>query len=109
MSGPSGHLGPLEHPGNVQGSTNTPGMTFWHAGTLLAQMTCWHSRQTHGTGRPMMTHHSLILDKTLMAHTDDVVGLQVDDGVYGGDLYDISELDQAVNQSILKNQPNPIN
>ena len=50
----------------------------------------------------MMSHHSLILDKTLLAHTDDVVSLQVDDGVYGDDLDDISELDQAVNQSILR-------
>ena len=75
LSWPSGHLGHLEHPGNIQGSTNTSGMTLWHTGTLLAWLACWHSRQTHGTGKPMMTHHSLTLDKTLMAHTDDVVSL----------------------------------
>ena len=45
--------------------------------------------------------------KTLLAHTDDVVSLQVDDGVYGDDLDDISELDQAVNQSILKKLAQP--
>ena len=55
----------------------------------------------------MMTHHSLILDKTLLAHTDDVVSLQVDDGVYGDDLDDISKLDQAVNQSILRKLAQP--
>ena len=75
MSWPSGHLGPLEPPGNVQGSTDTSGMTLWHAGTLLAWLAHWHSRQTHGTGKPMMTHCSLNLE-TLMAHTDDVVSLQ---------------------------------
>ena len=107
MSWPSGHLGQLEPQGNIQGSTDTSGMTFWHAGTLLAWMTCWHSRQTHGTGKPMMKHHSLTLDKTLLAHTDDVVSLQVDDGIYGDDLDDISELDQAVNQSILRKPGQP--
>ena len=50
MSWLSGHLGQLEHPGNIQGSTNTSGMTLWHAGTLLAQLAHWHSRQTHGAG-----------------------------------------------------------
>ena len=40
MSWPSGHLGPLEPPGNVQRSTDTSVMTLWHAGTLLA---CWHA------------------------------------------------------------------
>ena len=40
MSWPSGHLGLLEPPGNVQGSTDTSGMTLWHAGTLLAH---WHT------------------------------------------------------------------
>ena len=55
----------------------------------------------------MMTHCSLNLDKTLLAHTDDVVGLQVDDGVYGDNLDDISELDLAVNQSILRKLGQP--
>ena len=54
----------------------------------------------------MMTHHSHS-GKTLLAHTDDVVSLQVDDGVYGDDLDDISELDQAVNQSILRKRAQP--
>ena len=107
-SWPSGHLGQLEHPGNVQGSTNTSGMTFWHAGTLLAWMTCWHSRQTHGTGKPMMTHHSLILGRlcwpTQMMWS---VYRMVEDGVYGDDPDDISELDQAVNQSILRKPAQP--
>ena len=65
MSWPSGHLGPLEPPGNVQGSTNTSGMIPWHAGTLLA---CWHSRQIHGTGKLMMTHHSLNLETLIGTH-----------------------------------------
>ena len=38
MSWPSGHLGQLEPPGNVQGSTDTSGMTLWHAGTLVAHL-----------------------------------------------------------------------
>ena len=42
-----------------------------------------------------------------MAHTDDVVGLQVDDGVYGDELDDISESDQAVNQSTLRKLTQP--
>ena len=46
--GLSGQLGQLEHPGNVQGSTNTSGMTLWHAGTLLAHG--WH---TGTIDRPM--------------------------------------------------------
>ena len=38
-----------------QGSSDTSGMTLWHAGTLLACWhTCWHSRQTHGIDRLMM-------------------------------------------------------
>ena len=68
MSWPSGHLGLLKPPGNVQRNTNTSGMTLWHAGTLLAWLACWHSRQTHGTGKPMMTHHSLTLGR-LCWHT----------------------------------------
>ena len=36
-----------------------------------------------------------------MAHTDDVVGLQVDDGVYGDEVDVISESEQAGNQSTL--------
>ena len=57
----------------------------------------------------MMTHHSLTLDKTLMAHTQMMwsVYRMVDDGVYGDDLDDISELDQAVNQSILRKLAQP--
>ena len=71
---PSGHLGLLEPPGNVQGSTDTSGMTLWHAGTLLAW---WHA----GTvDRPMAQanqwwYTALSLWR-LMGHTDDVVGLQ---------------------------------
>ena len=57
----------------------------------------------------MMTHHSLTLKKTLMAHTDDVVSLQVDDGVYGDEVDVISESEQAENQSTFRNWPNPIN
>ena len=47
MSWPSGHQGLLEPPGNVQRSTDTLGMTVWHAGTLLAY---WH---TATVDRPM--------------------------------------------------------
>ena len=36
-----------------------------------------------------------------------MVSLQVDDGVYGDDLDDISELDLAVNQSILRKRAQP--
>ena len=68
MSWPSGHLGHLEPPGNVQGSTKTSGMTLWHAGTLVAHLACWHSRQTHGTGKPMMIHHSLTLEDSAGTH-----------------------------------------
>ena len=68
MSWPSGHLGHLEHPGNAQGSTDTSGMTLWHAGTLLAWLACWHSRQTHGTGTLMMTHSSLTLEDSEGTH-----------------------------------------
>ena len=43
-----------------------------------------------------------------MAHTDDVlVYRMVEDGVYGDDLDDFSELDQAVNQSILRKPAQP--
>ena len=75
MSWPSGHLGQLEPPENVQGSTNTSGMTLWHAGTLLTQLACWHSGQTHGTGTLMMTHHSLTLGRLCRHTQDDVVSL----------------------------------
>ena len=74
--GLQGHLGQLEPPGNIQRSTDTSGMTLWHAGTLVAHLICWHSRQTHGTDRLMMAHHSLNLGRLYSAHTDDVVGLQ---------------------------------
>ena len=108
MSWPSGHLGQLEPPGNVQGSTDTFGMTLWHAGTLLAHPACWHSRQTHGTGKPMMTHHSLNLGR-LCWHTQMMwsVYRMIDDGVYGDNLDDISESDQAVNQSTLRKLAQP--
>ena len=43
-------------------------MTLWHAGTPLAHLACWHNRQIHGTGKPMMTHHSLNLGR-LCWHT----------------------------------------
>ena len=40
---------------NVQGSSDTSGMTLWHTGTLVACWhTCQHSRQTHDIGRLMM-------------------------------------------------------
>ena len=108
MSWPSGHLGQLKPPGNVRVSTNTSGMTLWHAGTLVAHLACWHSRQTHGTGNQTNDDTPLSQSgKTLLTHTDDVVSLQVDDGVYGDDLDDISELDQAVNQSILRKLAQP--
>ena len=74
MSWPSGHLGPLEPPkcpGKHRHFRDDP-LACWHTSGMLA---CWHSRQTHGTGKLMMTHHSPILE-TLMAHTDDVVSLQ---------------------------------
>ena len=44
-----------------------------------------------------------------MAHTDDVVSLQ-DDGDVDIDVGDVfSESEQAVNQSTLRNWPDPIN
>ena len=46
----------------IQGSSVTSRMTLWHAGILLAHLACWHCRQTHGTGRLMMIHHSLNLE-----------------------------------------------
>ena len=42
-----------------------------------------------------------------MAHTDDVVGLQVDDGVYGDEVDVISESEQAGNQSTLRKLAQP--
>ena len=96
MTWPSGHLGLLE---NIQGSSDTSGITLWHAGTLA----CWHSRQTHSTGKLMMITTLSIC--RLMAHTD-VVGLQ-DDGVDVdvGDAF--SESEQAVNQSTLSKLAQP--
>ena len=56
----------------------------------------------------MMAHHSLNLEETLIAHTDDVVSLQDDyDGVYGDEVDVISESDQAVNQSTLRKLAQP--
>ena len=107
MSWPSGHLGQLEHPGNVQGSTNTSGMTIWHAGTLLAWLAYWHSRQTHGTGQPMMTYHSLNLGRLCWHTQDDVVGLWVEDGIHGDEVDVISESEQAGNQSTLRKPAQP--
>ena len=70
----------------VQGSTNTSGMTLWHAGTLLAWLACWHSRQTHGTGTLMMTHNSLTLGRLCWHTQDDVVSLWLMMMVIYGDL-----------------------
>ena len=47
--------------GNIQGSSDTSGMTLWHTGILLILLAHWHSRQAHGTGRLMMIHQPLNL------------------------------------------------
>ena len=83
-------------------------MTLWHAGTLLAWLACWHSRQTHGTG----THHSLNLE-TLLAHTRWCGWFMVDED---GDVWwsdvdlvvdPFSESEQAINQSTLRKLAQP--
>ena len=107
MSWPSGHLGQLEHPGNVQGSTNTSGMTIWHAGTLLAWLAYWHSRQTHGTGNQWWHYHSLNLGRPLLAHTGWCGWFMVEDGIHGDEVDVISESEQAGNLSTLRKPAQP--
>ena len=110
MSWPSGHLGQLEPPGNIQGSSDISRMTLWHAGTLVTHLV--HAgtvdRPMAQATKLMMTHHSLTLGR-LCWHTQMMwsVYRMDDDGVYGDDLDDISELDQAVNQSILRKLAQP--
>ena len=107
MSWPSGHLGPLEPPGNVQGSTNTSGMTLWNAGTHSGMLACWHSRQD--------PWHRQTNGDTLLSHSGDSDGTQmmwlvyrmVDDGVYGDEANVISEPEQAENQSTLRKLAQP--
>ena len=80
MSWPSGHLGHLE---TVQGSTDTSRMTLWHAGTLLAHLAHWHSRQTHGTGKQTNDESPLSQSGDSDWHTHDVVSRLDDGDVYG--------------------------
>ena len=54
----------------------------------------------------MMNHHSLTLEDSAGTHRW-CGQFMVDEGVYGDDLDDISELDQAVNQSILRKLAQP--
>ena len=57
-------------------------LACWHISHTMAW--CWHSRQTHGTGKPMMIHRTLTLE-TLHWHTQMMwsVYRMMDDGVYG--------------------------
>ena len=77
-------------------------------GTLLA---CWHSRQTHGTGKLMMTHHSPIW--RLWWHTQmmwSVYWMVMHGCRWWCEVDVFSESEQALgNQSTLRNWPNPIN
>ena len=76
----------------------------WHAGTLLGHLACWwHSKQTHGTGNQWWNPTlSLWVDSNgthrMMWSINRMVGV----GVCGDDLDEISELNQAVNQFILR-------
>ena len=54
----------------------------------------------------MMIHHSLTLEDSAGTHRW-CGQFMVDEGVYDDDLDDISELDQAANQSILRKLAQP--
>ena len=108
MSWPSGHLGPPGISGNVQGNSDTSGMTLWHTGTLLACWhTCWYSWQTHGTGRLMMVHTDPSIWKTSDSQADVVRQFH---SLYGFKCWVVrSEVEQALrNQSNPRNQKNMV-